>query len=57
MMLDFMERDWYKVFVVFLIMPINGVIIVKVDLLLGFLSILLHLPWFLKHVINKGEEK
>ena len=34
-MSDLMKSDWYKILVVFLVMPLNGVVIAKGSLLLG----------------------
>ena len=55
-MSDLMKSDWYKILVVFLVMPLNGVVIAKGSLLLGSLLILIQLPWFINCVLNKGEK-
>tara|TARA_Y100001956_G_scaffold79730_1_gene93385 strand:- start:821 stop:997 length:177 start_codon:yes stop_codon:yes gene_type:complete len=55
-MSDLVKSDWYKILVVFLVMPLNGVIIAKGSILLGSLLILLQLPWFINCVLEVKEE-
>jgi len=52
-MFNFMKSPYYAALVVFVVMPLNGILMVEVDFLMGFLLVLTQVPWFISTVISK----
>ena len=49
------ESSYYMAVIMFIIMPLNGFIIVNGNAILGMIALLLHIPWFIG--ICKSKEK
>lgn len=47
------NSPYYVMFIMFVIMPVNGIIIQRGDYILGTLLVVLHLPWFVFNIFEK----
>lgn len=53
---DFMKSKLYAILIFFVIMPLNGIIMLN-NFLLGLIIALTQVPWFLDMVVSKLDDK